>query len=693
MNIAPESDAPTPGLPIGARLGDFEIKGFLGKGGFSVVYTAWDHSLARAVAIKEYMPNAIAICTPMGDVAPRTPRDEEPFKAGRTSFLEEARLLAKFTHPALVHVYRVWEQNGTAYMAMQLCTGKTLSQISQAEPALVKDEGWLKTTFTPVLDALELLHAQHCFHRDISPDNILIQQDSQPILLDFGAARQVVGGMTQGLTVVLKPGFAPVEQYADDPSQQGPWTDVYGVGAVLYYLITGMPPVASVARLVKDPLVKLADSSKFTGTSRSFRAGIDRALAVQASARIRSIAELRQALQMPTYRPSGQTVQPATTGVPAASVELPADPEAIPVLERSGSDKVQPESPAIPDSSVAALQPLSEPHEQTGNAPDTPIEKILLGTDDPADPSLQSTHSAELGDSGDDRAVPPPASIQAPGDKALDVEQNPGAVPVGKVIRAPLRFRKPVLLMGLLVAAFAVGFSIASHKPAVNDGQHIAAAPAPEKQVVPPLPPPAMPAQLPTDNPAVSMATAPPPITGNASASQTATPEISIASAPSVVPAQAPIPKINTPPIEKKTAKAAVPDSAKITNTNKKTSHHPVTAALTPARSPAIAASSPTTSARVVRHTKIADTQKSKAAAPESAPAASNKTSIVHLSIAPWGQVSVDGQVKGTSPPLLRLPLTPGQHTITVTNGKAKPFTTQITVPEQGETSVSHQFQ
>ena len=240
-------------LPAGTRLAEFELRGVLGEGGFATVYRAHDHSLRRTVAIKEYMPGALATRAPDGSVIAREPQMQATLARGLDSFLNEARLLAQFDHPALIRVYRFWEQNGTAYMAMQLCQGRTLRALRQAEPRLVASEPWLKHMLSPILDALELLHANDCYHRDISPDNIMVLDSGVPMLLDFGAARQAMGDATQALTVIVKPGYAPIEQY-DSVLEQGPWTDVYSLGAVLHFLVTGQPVTASVSRLLKDPL-------------------------------------------------------------------------------------------------------------------------------------------------------------------------------------------------------------------------------------------------------------------------------------------------------------------------------------------------------------------------------------------------------------------------------------------------------
>lgn len=245
-------------LMTGTRLHEFELLSVIGEGGFSIVYLAYDHSLQRTVAIKEYLPGAIAFRDAQGLIRPRYEKYESTFNTGLKSFLNEARILAQFEHPALIRIHRFWEQNGTAYMVMQYCTGKTLRKLLLVEPERQSDEHWLKAQIMePVLDALQLLHSKNYYHRDLSPDNIIVMDSGMPMLLDFGAARQVIGDMTQALTVILKPGFAPIEQYADDESmRQGPWTDIYGVGAVMYFAVTGKAPVASVARLVKDPLKK-----------------------------------------------------------------------------------------------------------------------------------------------------------------------------------------------------------------------------------------------------------------------------------------------------------------------------------------------------------------------------------------------------------------------------------------------------
>jgi serine/threonine protein kinase len=163
----------------------------------------------------------------------QTKRHKETFETGMNSFINEARLLAQFDHPALIKVYRFWEQNNTAYMAMRYYEGQTFKNIVAKHPEVVS-EAWLKPILKPILEALETLYKIQILHRDISPDNIMIQTNGEAVLLDFGAARQILGDMSQALTVILKPGYAPVEQYAEDSDmKQGPWTDIYALSGVM----------------------------------------------------------------------------------------------------------------------------------------------------------------------------------------------------------------------------------------------------------------------------------------------------------------------------------------------------------------------------------------------------------------------------------------------------------------------------
>ncbi len=282
-------------LPVNTRLGEFEIIGLIGEGGFGIVYLALDHSLERQVALKEYMPSALATRGQGLGVSVKSPRHAETFEAGLRSFVNEAKLLAHFDHEALVKVHRFWEANGTAYMVMPLYEGVTLKHALKDLPERPSEE-WLKSILEPLIDALELMHAKQCFHRDIAPDNLLILHDGRPVLLDFGAARRVIGDMTQALTVILKPGFAPVEQYAEVPEmKQGPWTDVYALAALIYYAISGRAPTPSVARIMNDTLIPAEELGKGQYSVEFLRA-IDAALVVHPDRRTQSMTQLRAEL-------------------------------------------------------------------------------------------------------------------------------------------------------------------------------------------------------------------------------------------------------------------------------------------------------------------------------------------------------------------------------------------------------------
>ncbi len=293
-------------LPIGHRLHEFEIEGLVGEGGFGIVYLARDTQLRRTVAIKEYMPASLASRAGDLSVTVRSERHRETFTLGMRSFVNEARLLASFDHPALIKVYRFWEENGTAYMVMPFYQGPTLKTWLREQPK-PPDEAWLKGMLAPLLDALEVIHADRCYHRDIAPDNVLLLGPNKPLLLDFGAARRVIGDATQALTVILKPGYAPVEQYAEVPSmKQGPWTDVYALCAVLYASIMGKAPPPSVGRLMKDELVPLSQAAAGR-YSAPFLAAIDAGLTVHPDQRLRDIADLRAHL-FATELPPGAPV-------------------------------------------------------------------------------------------------------------------------------------------------------------------------------------------------------------------------------------------------------------------------------------------------------------------------------------------------------------------------------------------------
>jgi non-specific serine/threonine protein kinase len=284
-------------LPIGTQLGDFKITNTIGFGGFGMVYLAYEKLLDRTVAIKEYLP--VSIAGRVGDlsVRVRSLNQLETYEAGLRAFVREAQLQARFSHPAMLEVYRVWEQHGTAYMAMRFYPGTSLRDVRKADSSREGlSEAQIRSYLEPVLDAVRELHAHNVLHRDIAPDNILITSNETPVLLDFGAARAVIAGSEQQLTTVLKPGYAPIEQYADDGAMaQGPWTDIYALGAVMYYLVMGMPPPQPVSRMMKESIddFNAIASSRY---SSAFSDAVRRALAVKPEARWQRVEDFCAAL-------------------------------------------------------------------------------------------------------------------------------------------------------------------------------------------------------------------------------------------------------------------------------------------------------------------------------------------------------------------------------------------------------------
>lgn len=298
-------------LAPGTRLAEFELLGVLGAGGFGMVYQAFDHSLQRPVAIKEYIPAALAGRGKEGAVIVRDPADQPAFAAGLQSFVAEARLLAQFDHPSLVKVFRYWEGKQSAYMVMPLYRGMTL-QAARTQMRSPPTEAWLRKVLWAVLGALKTLHHGSAVHRDVSPDNIFLQDSGPPVLLDLGAARHAIGGKTQDLTDAFKLSYAPLEQHAKDPDmRQGPWTDLYALAAVVHGLLCNEPPLPATFRAVRDrlpPFARVARTvqEQFGLTySPAFVQAIGQALAIAPKERPQTVAALVQAMGLET--PNGMS--------------------------------------------------------------------------------------------------------------------------------------------------------------------------------------------------------------------------------------------------------------------------------------------------------------------------------------------------------------------------------------------------
>lgn len=225
----------------------------LGFGGFGVTYLGWDASLDRKVAIKEYLPSEFSTRMPgHTELSIYAGERLEQFESGRDKFIDEAKRLAKFNEiPGVVKVYDTFLENNTAYIIMEYLEGSTLKSAMNQHGKYTVDE--TLEIMIPVLETLKVVHAEGIIHRDIAPDNIFLTNDGEVKILDFGAARFATTKHSKSLSVILKPGYSPQEQYRSR-GDQGPWTDVYSVAATMYKMLTGVTPTDAMERSVKDDL-------------------------------------------------------------------------------------------------------------------------------------------------------------------------------------------------------------------------------------------------------------------------------------------------------------------------------------------------------------------------------------------------------------------------------------------------------
>lgn len=278
-------------LPAGTQLREYDILRTLGSGGFGVAYLAYDRELAHHVVLKEYLPGAFATRLAGNTVVPTSPKDEANFQWGLERFLSEARALAAFrAHPHIVSVLHSFRANNTAYMVMEYAGEFSLQQFLDGQGVMTQEQ--LLDLVLPLLDALETIHAAGLIHRDIKPDNILINDNAEPVLIDFGAARQAVGERSMSLSIILTPGYAPFEQY-HNATEQGPWTDIYALAAVMFRCVTGTNPPDAPARMETETPLELEPRE---GYSPHLLAAIAWGLQIRAAERPQTVAAWREAL-------------------------------------------------------------------------------------------------------------------------------------------------------------------------------------------------------------------------------------------------------------------------------------------------------------------------------------------------------------------------------------------------------------
>lgn len=285
--------------------GRYEITALLGSGGFSIVYEARDlHAGGQTVALKEFFPSQICIRIGSHTVSLRSQREQAVFEQGLRAFLHEARLLRNLDHVGIVRVHNWFEANGTAYIVMKRLRGETLLQRLAANR--LPDETTLRTWLGRILSSLELLHEHGVLHRDINPSNIFLTEPDDPVLIDFGAARQCIGKVSQSLNQIASAGYSPLEQYDEAGlEEQKPPTDIYALGATLYHVVTRTRPAASTSRAPRDRLRPAAEIAAGR-YSPAFLGSIDRAMAMEMEKRWPSCHDWAEALGL-SKGPEGQT--------------------------------------------------------------------------------------------------------------------------------------------------------------------------------------------------------------------------------------------------------------------------------------------------------------------------------------------------------------------------------------------------
>jgi len=318
-----EPDSPLHLRPRTELHGQYLVGKVLGHGGFGITYLGWDLNLERKIAIKEYLPSGVAVRTGINsEVIPFSGETRKDFEYGLERYLDEARTVARFQmHPSVVSVLNFFRANGTAYLVMEYLEGATFERYLESNGGKTNIDT-VMTVMIPVLEALSSVHSQGILHRDISPDNVYITRKWQVKVLDFGAARYALGQKSRNLSVILKEGYAPVEQY-HSKGNQGPWTDAYACAATIYRALTGKIPPSSLDRMQADDMeppsalgIELSDVQE---------RAILKALAVHPDKRFKTMQEFKDAL----------------TGV------TPAD-----VIEQTGEKIRSVTPPAVPDGPV-----------------------------------------------------------------------------------------------------------------------------------------------------------------------------------------------------------------------------------------------------------------------------------------------------------------------------------------------------
>jgi serine/threonine protein kinase len=480
-------DERTNALPLGTELEGYRVAALLGAGGFGITYKAIDLLLDRPVAIKEYLPSVLASRnTDHRTVRPFGRQEAEQFAWGLERFRSEAKTLVAFQHPNIVPVHRYFEANGTGYLVMAFQDGKSLADVIDAVGTLSEEE--LLTILRPLAAGLADIHAKGFLHRDIKPANIIIRRDGTPVLIDFGAARQAVTRHSRGLTAIVTEGYAPYEQYETD-SYQGPWTDLYALGAVLYHCVTGdRPPEAPkriATQLRKQPDAMVPAVNAAAGRySENLLAAIDRALAVEEAKRPQSVSEFMALIE--------------GRGAPSPVVEENAAAAALQMLDPPSQP---PSAPPPADTGLASdaplaagnvmIEPPSVPLDRLSKAAPAPRSQLPLGAKDAVGEAESATPASSatiiIG------ASPPPRSRE-PSVSAVTPTLPPEPP---RMLTSPRtrRFLAAVMsgIAAVAISGVAIGYFV-QRGPPPKAPLARAPAPAPSK-IAAPVPSPAPPSE------------------------------------------------------------------------------------------------------------------------------------------------------------------------------------------------------
>jgi WD40 repeat protein/serine/threonine protein kinase len=449
-------------LPTGTELvGDFRIEHVLGAGGFGMTYLAEETALARKVTIKEYFPTDFAARHTDLSAVPRNPETAEDFQWGLDRFIDEAQTLARFDHPNIVRVYRYFKANGTAYMVLSFEEGESLKawlkRLGRAPRQREIDD-----MLGPLLDALEVVHAACYLHRDIAPDNIMIRRDGTPVLIDFGSARGEIAARSCTVSALVKPGYSPYEQYAENGARQGPWTDIYALGATLYHAICGRRPPDAPSRVVKDELGPAREMALAAYRPR-FLAAVDRALILDPGSRPQSIKAWRGDLLAPeASKPSW--LQRATGRANPEAGHAPGRTRTVLLTQQPGVAPPPPDAPGSPGQMLDYIEGLKQEA-----APATP-DILAQGPSRTLAPMPLPPQAARSGGTGELAPEPAvrsasrpshPSRARSAADDAPSAARKPtGSIPTPEAARARPPRPRPMRSGGRHWRGFAVRFLI-----------------------------------------------------------------------------------------------------------------------------------------------------------------------------------------------------------------------------------------